>query len=1323
MMSAKTRIRPYIRSLEERARRRDRSMRRTFAPVIERMEDRTLLTVLSLSVTNANDSGSGSLRAAILCANAYTDPDGSVIEFAPSMDNQTITLASTLELSETHGPEIIDGSGANVTVSGGGSVRVFRVDSGVSATMRGLTVSGGMVTASDPNGGGLDNAGSLILDHCTISGNDNSTSLSNTEGGGINNTGTLKVVACNISNNGAISSGGGIENTGTACVINSIVHGNGSVFGTVGRSGGIDNWGTLTCTNSTIAYNSGGVDDETGSTTTLDNTIVALNVFGSNVNGVVAYSDIAGLPVSKASSYNLIGVGGSGVLTNGSNGNQVGIADPGIDENGIPVAGSPAIDGGSNALAVDPTTGQPLTTDITGSPRIVDGTVDIGAYEFTPPTGTPTVYVVDLNSDTGPTPGDLRWAVTQAATNTNPAGTLIEFDPTVFNAHSPVTITLTSPLVISSGSGSEVIQGPGMNALTISGDNSNGALQVSGYVKLSGFAFEDTQSSGSGIGMSCSGFIDVADCSVSGSPGIGIFNTGLMTTTGCTVSGNGNGINNEGYMTVQNCTVKGSTAVGIENSVAITIIGSTITGNHNEGAQGAGIDDGEGAMVISDSTIDHNDTADSGGGIFSTYGGLVITNCTIAQNSAGNTGGGVCVQWGELTITNSTIALNQTSSGEGNGGGVYVYGPPSEGSLSLGLFNTIVVNNTDPTGPDDIANGLYGGTLLAPGSGYNLVGKDETGLLTTSAGNLLNPPNPGLDPCGLQDNGGPTKTIALLPGSNAIDAGNNALAVDTTGNPLTYDQRGTGFLRVLGSAVDIGAYEYSAPLTPSDLQTAITSSPNVPVTISAASTGSFANDLGAVSELQPTAIGMVSLALSSTTYQNQDSGGNTIPFTASAPPGVTLTISCPTGSATVYDLQPSGGNVDVHGSPQGNITLIGQSPALTVTTGQVTIGPDVTLTTATASPTILVTGGTLTIRGSVIQESTGSAQAAILVTGGRVDLGTAADPGNNVINVNGAGQWVVNTSGHPIPAVSTAFTIGGAAAPSSLSGLVFADFNDDGQVDFGEQGIPGVPITLTGTDDLGDTVSLSQTTDGDGTYVFLNLRPGSYTITETQQPAGYTPGINSVGTGGGTVSGAQFTGISLVAGEDAMNYNYGEQPAATGAVHSGQTAGIGFWNNKNGQALIKALNGGAGTQLGDWLAATFPHMFGAQSGSNDLAGQCNAYIATFFQGRFVVHGQKLDAQVLATALAVYVTDPILDNTGVATQYGFSVGGNGVATSTYNIGSNGAAFQVANNTTMTVMEILLAADSQAVNGVLYNGDTNKRNQANNVFSSINEAGGN
>jgi len=318
-------------------------------------------------------------------------------------------------------------------------------------------------------------------------------------------------------------------------------------------------------------------------------------------------------------------------------------------------------------------------------------------------------------------------------------------------------------------------------------------------------------------------------------------------------------------------------------------------------------------------------------------------------------------------------------------------------------------------------------------------------------------------------------------------------------------------------------------------------------------------------------------------------------------------------------------------------------------------------------------------------------------------------------------EWVTATATGPegTSEYSDFTTVSSVVQPSSLSGVVFADFNNDGQVDFGESGIAGVPITVSGTDDLGHAVNLSQTTDADGAYVFLNLRPGTYTIAETQ-PTGYTQGINTVGSAGGTVAGNQFT-VSLAAGVDALNYNYGERPAATGHVSQGQTAGIGFWNNKNGQALLKALNGGVGHQLGDWLAATLPNMFGGSAGGNNLTGKSNADVATFFQSRFVLKGEKLDAQVLATALAVYVTDATLDNTGVGTQYGFTVGGNGVATSTVNVGANGAAFGVADNTTMTVMDLLLAVDAQSVNGVMYNGNKPKRDMANTIFSAINQAG--
>src|SRR5205085_8033823 len=91
-------------------------------------------------------------------------------------------------------------------------------------------------------------------------------------------------------------------------------------------------------------------------------------------------------------------------------------------------------------------------------------------------------------------------------------------------------------------------------------------------------------------------------------------------------------------------------------------------------------------------------------------------------------------------------------------------------------------------------------------------------------------------------------------------------------------------------------------------------------------------------------------------------------------------------------------------------------------------------------------------------------------------------------------------------------------------------------------------------------------------------------------------------------------------------------------VDEDQVKGIGFWHNRNGQALISSFNGGAtATALGNWLAATFANLYGAGAGVNDLTGKTNAQVAAFYLTLFDAHGPKLDAQVLATALNLYAT--------------------------------------------------------------------------------------
>ncbi len=198
--------------------------------------------------------------------------------------------------------------------------------------------------------------------------------------------------------------------------------------------------------------------------------------------------------------------------------------------------------------------------------------------------------------------------------------------------------------------------------------------------------------------------------------------------------------------------------------------------------------------------------------------------------------------------------------------------------------------------------------------------------------------------------------------------------------------------------------------------------------------------------------------------------------------------------------------------------------------------------------------------------------------------------------------------------------------------------------------------------------------------------------------------INDIAVGE-IVNNDEIRAVVLGAGESGEYYNFGELGSE---VHAGQTATIGFWQNKNGQKLLKAANQG----LGDWLANEFPNIYGATS-NFDLTGKTNADVAQLYkQTRFKVKGQKLDAQVMAVAFAVYVTDSDLSGTA-ASAYGFEVDGVGVGGSTFNVGSSGDAFDVANNTTLTVRQILDITNDRAYNGLLWDlnedGETSRSEQ--------------
>jgi CSLREA domain-containing protein len=242
---------------------------------------------------------------------------------------------------------------------------------------------------------------------------------------------------------------------------------------------------------------------------------------------------------------------------------------------------------------------------------------------------------------------------------------------------------------------------------------------------------------------------------------------GSITVTDSTFSGNFAGSD-------------GGAIFAMGSGTQVNITRSTLSGNHANQAGGAVRIYNNVTSLIKDSTFSGN-SAGSGpagnGGAIASQGAMTIANSTISGNSAVSSGGGVYASTTSITILNSTITGNSAFIG----GGVFI-----DTTGTLIYKNTIIANSPGNNNCDNRGNPITSVNTL-----------DETGWCSPTLTG-----DPMLGP--LADNGGPTQTHDLLPGSPAAGAGDATACANA---PVSgFDQRGVS--RPQGSGCDMGAVEH-----------------------------------------------------------------------------------------------------------------------------------------------------------------------------------------------------------------------------------------------------------------------------------------------------------------------------------------------------------------------------------------------------------------------------------------------------------------------------------------------------------------------------------
>lgn len=478
-------------------------------------------------------------------------------------------------------------------------------------------------------------------------------------------------------------------------------------------------------------------------------------------------------------------------------------------------------------------------------------------------TSSAAVYTVTKTADTndGVCDADCSLREAVAAANGTADNDTIEFS-SLFD--STQTITLATGEIVFAANGSLIVNGPGANLLTISGNNAS-RIFTSGanvVVTINDLRF----TGGNGVGATNTGRAG-AIYNVGGTM---VINNSIITGN---TAANGGGLNNaassgpavDGNLTLNNCIVSNNTTTssggGMQNfsTSTVTINGSLFINNTSGGSTGGG-----GAAL---------------------NGGARITNSTFANNNAPGGSGGGLQSNGSLgtVLTNVTFSGNTSTN---NGGGIH----RATTNVNFFIRNSIVAGNNGAAASPDITNSAGGIDSV----GNNIIG--NTGTSTGwEASDLLNT-DPLLN--ALADNGGFTQTFLPMANSPALNAGQNCvldLACATNNPPaaVTTDQRGIS--RPQGASVDIGAVEVQAAASIATVSGTVVSSGGTPISKAIVT---LSNMSGVVASTQTNAFGYFTLI--------------------NVPGGQTYSI---TAGSKQYTFTPQ--NINVNGDTTGVIITAG----------------------------------------------------------------------------------------------------------------------------------------------------------------------------------------------------------------------------------------------------------------------------------------------------------------------------------------------------------------------------------------------------------------